>query len=250
MYKHSAKAVKLKSMKNFFRLTIFCFCTLIVFSNLLACKKPIMDTIKTADNKNGISYLALGDSYTIGERVAVNDRFPMQTTALLKNNDLQFQTPQIIATTGWTTTDLLNAIQEEKLSKGYDVVTLLIGVNNQYQRKSIDDYRDEFTALLNLSIQFARNNKNHVIVLSIPDYSVMPFSANLNKQLIARDIDAFNAVNKEVTESLGVTYLDITAISREAATNMDLVADDGLHPSGEQYGRWAALLAPLIKAKL
>ena len=208
-----------------------------------------MDSITTAaGNTNQKSYLALGDSYTIGESVGTNDRFPVQTAALLKDSNRLIKPPQIIAQTGWTTTDLLAALQRENPPKNFDMVTLLIGVNNQYQGKSIDVYRNEFTTLLVKAIQFARENKDHVVVLSIPDYSVMPFSANLDKQKISREIDAFNAVNKEVTRQMGVTYLDITQISREAATNTALVAGDGLHPSGEQYARWAALLAPLIKA--
>ncbi len=208
-----------------------------------------MDSITTAaGNTNQKSYLALGDSYTIGESVGTNDRFPVQTAALLKDSNRLIKPPQIIAQTGWTTTDLLAALQRENPPKNFDMVTLLIGVNNQYQGKSIDVYRNEFTTLLVKAIQFARENKDHVVVLSIPDYSVMPFSANLDKQKISREIDAFNAVNKEVTRQMGVTYLDITQISREAATNNALVAGDGLHPSDEQYARWAALLAPLIKA--
>lgn len=237
-------------MKKYFRLHLFYFSSLIVFSTLLSCKKTTMDSIITAvEDINGKSYLALGDSYTIGESVTASERFPMQTAALLKDSILQIKTPQIIAQTGWTTSDLLAALQRENPPSSFDMVTLLIGVNNQYQGKSIDVYRNEFSKLLVKSIQYARNNKNHVVVLSIPDYSVMPFSNNLDKPKIAREIDAFNAVNKEVTQQMGVAYLDITPISREASTNRALIAADGLHPSGEQYARWAALLAPLIKAR-
>ena len=209
-----------------------------------------MDSISTpVGNTNQKSYLALGDSYTIGESVGTNERFPVQTAVLLQDSNRLIKPPQIIAQTGWTTTDLLTALQRENPPKNFDIVTLLIGVNNQYQGKSLDVYRNEFTTLLVKAIQYARENKDHVVVLSIPDYSVMPFSANLDKQKIAREIDAFNAVNKEVTRQMGVTYLDITPISREAATNPALIAGDGLHPSGEQYARWAALLAPIIKAR-
>ncbi len=236
-------------MKNYFRFYLICFSSLIVFSTLLACKKNTMNsTLPPVTNTNEKKFLALGDSYTIGESVGTNERFPVQTEVLLQDSTHQIKAPQIIAQTGWTTTDLLAALQRENPPKNFDIVTLLIGVNNQYQGKSLDVYRNEFTTLLVKAIQYARENKNHVVVLSIPDYSVMPFSANLDKAKIAREIDAFNAVNKEVTRQIGVAYLDITPISREAATNPALIAGDGLHPSGEQYARWSALLAPIIKA--
>ena len=238
------------NMEKHLRLVTLCVCSLIVFSTLSACKKNIMDSITMpADNTNGKTYLALGDSYTIGESVAASERFSMQAVAFLKDSGLQINTPQIIAQTGWTTTDLLIALQRENPPKNFDLVTLLIGVNNQYQGKSIADYRSEFKTLVVKSIEYARDNKNHVIVLSIPDYSVMPFSKNLDKQKIAREIDDYNYINKQVCQQMGVTYLNVTAISREAATNKALIAEDGLHPSAEQYARWSALLAPLIKAR-
>ena len=237
-------------MEKHLRLVTLCVCSLIVFSTLSACKKNIMDSITMpADNTNGKTYLALGDSYTIGESVAASERFPMQAVAFLKDSGLQINTPQIIARTGWTTTDLLIALQRENLPKTFDLVTLLIGVNNQYQGKSIADYRSEFKTLVVKSIEYARDNKNHVIVLSIPDYSVMPFSKNLDKEKIAREIDDYNYINKQICQQMGVTYLNVTAISQEAATNAALIAEDGLHPSGVQYAKWAALLAPLIKAR-
>ena len=237
-------------MNKYFRIPFFCFCTLIVFSTLSSCKKTTMDSIISPDEPtNGKSYLAIGDSYTIGESVGTNERFPIQTAALLQDSNRLIKTPKIIAQTGWTTGDLLSALQRENPPKNYDIVTLLIGVNNQYQSRSLDIYRNEYTTLLVKAIQYAREDKNHVFVLSIPDYSVMPYAANMDKQKIAREIDAFNAVNKEVTLQMGVTYLDITPISREAATNAALIAGDGLHPSAEQYARWSALLAPIIKAR-
>ena len=237
-------------MKKYIRLASLCFCSLIVFSTLSACKKTTMDSIKIpVEPSNQKTYLALGDSYTIGESVGTNERFPVQTRALLLDSIPQIKTPQIIAQTGWTTADLISALQRENLPKNFDIVTLLIGVNNQYQRKSIDVYRNEFTTLLVKAIQFARENKNHVFVLSIPDYSVTPFAANMDKAKIAREIDEYNFISKEVCYQMGVTYLNITPISREAATNPALIAGDGLHPSGAQYARWSALLAPIIKER-
>ena len=194
------------------------------------------------------TYLALGDSYTIGESVPVAERFPNQVVSFLRAQQIRINDPQIIATTGWTTKNLLDAINASTLQNNYDVVSLLIGVNNQYQGKSIDEYKTEFTALLNKSIQFAGNKKQNVFVVSIPDYSVTPFAQNSDKAKIAREIDAFNAANKMISLQLGVNYIDITPISREP--DPALVAGDGLHPSGKQYKRWADLLVPLFKQVL
>lgn len=215
---------------------------------------PIMvdTTVITLPKKDTIfSYLALGDSYTIGQSVAINERYPVQTKELLLNDSIQFYLPEIIAQTGWTTANLLNRINTSPpLKNRYDVVTLLIGVNNQYQGKSQEQYRKEFTMLLNKSIQFAGNKINRVFVLSIPDYSVTPFANGSDKVKIAAQIDSFNLINKEISLAAGVGYLDITPSTRMAATDIDLVAYDGLHPSGKEYAKWALLLAPLIKEAL
>lgn len=190
------------------------------------------------------NYLALGDSYTIGQSVTEQERFPNQTVALLRGLNIKINDPKIIATTGWTTKNLLDALDAAAPSNNYDVVSLLIGVNNQYQGRSIDEYKTEFTILLNRSIQYAGGKPTHVFVLSIPDYSVTPFANGMNKTKIAMEIDQFNAVNKTISTQFGVNYLDITSISREP--DPALVASDGLHPSGKQYKRWADLLAPMM----
>jgi len=195
------------------------------------------------------SYLALGDSYTIGQSVPESDRFPNQVARLLRGENIKIDDPKIIATTGWTTGNLINALNLSPPQKKYSFVSLLIGVNNQYQGKSIDEYKVEFTLLLNRSIEYA-GNKRKVFVLSIPDYSVTPFASNSDKKKIASEIDSFNAINKEISYQLGVNYLDITAISREALNDATLIATDGLHPSGKQYKRWAELLAPMMKKSL
>ncbi len=193
------------------------------------------------------NYLALGDSYTIGQSVSEAERFPEQTVQLLKSQTIKIGNPYIIATTGWTTGDLIDAINKNPPPNNYSAVTLLIGVNNQFQGRSIDEYKTQFTLLLNRSIQFAEGKPSHVFVLSIPDYSVTPFARNYDTAKIAREIDAFNLANKNISVQLGVNYLDITPISREAKNDPSLIANDGLHPSGLQYKRWAALLAPLMK---
>ncbi len=191
--------------------------------------------------------LALGDSYTIGQSVPEADRFPVQAVNDFNRQGIKFYTPEIIARTGWTTADLLNGIAgTPPVRKSYDIVTLLIGVNNQYQMQSQQQYAIEFAVLLKKAIQYAGNNKKRVIVLSIPDYSVTPFGNTPLKDTIAREIDEFNAINKELSDKAGVNYLDITAFTRMAATNPDLIAGDGLHPSGIEYKVWVTALIPVI----
>lgn len=202
-------------------------------------------------NQNGaaLTYLALGDSYTIGEAVSENQSFPYQLIPQLKSLGLDVVAkPKIIAKTGWTTDDLQSAIKAENLTQKYDIVTLLIGVNNQYRGYSATTYRKEFVALLQTAIGFANGNKKHVFVVSIPDWGVTPFGKNSGKStaVIAQEIDAFNAVNKEETLALGVSYTDITPGSRNAATDVSLVATDGLHPSGKMYGEWAVKIASAV----
>jgi len=197
------------------------------------------------------SFLALGDSYTIGESVPSSERFPVQTVKYLQDQGINFSDPEIIAQTGWTTGNLLSALYSIAPTKSiYDIVTLLIGVNNQYQRRTEQEYADEFLTLLNKAIQYVGNNKKRVIVLSIPDYSVTPFASRSDKVLIAKEIDAFNAINKIISNHAGVNYLDTTASTRLAVNDLSLVANDGLHPSGREYKVWAEELIPIIKTAL
>ena len=197
------------------------------------------------------SYLALGDSYTFGQSVNSEDRFPVQTVKLLTAQGFKFTAPEIIAQTGWTTANLLNAIAvAAPLKNTYDIVTLLIGVNNQYQHKSKEEYAAEFLALLKKAIFFADNKIKRVIVLSIPDYGVTPFANGSDRGVIAIDIDAFNAINKNISDSAGVNYLNITASSRLAANDLALIASDGLHPSGIEYKVWTMGLVPIIEKAL
>lgn len=196
------------------------------------------------------SYLALGDSYTIGESVPAAENFPNQTAQLLRNAGFDFEAPEIIATTGWTTDELQNAILKHKLQATFDVVTLLIGVNNQYRERAVENYKPEFELLLQQAIHFAGNNPHHVIVLSIPDWGVTPFAVDRNRNRIAKEIDAFNAVNKSISEKYEVHYLDITPGTREAAHDRSLIATDGLHPSGKEYSLWATELEKVIATLL
>jgi lysophospholipase L1-like esterase len=195
------------------------------------------------------SVLALGDSYTIGEGVDVNHRWPVLMVKQLNDRGEAFATPKIIAKTGWTTDELDAGIKQEELAEKYDWVTLLIGVNNQYRGREIDEYRTQFRQLLKLAIERAGNNPKRVIVLSIPDWGVTPFALKRNRDpaIIAKEIDQFNQVNREVTAELAAHYIDITKLTRDAANEPSkyLVADE-LHPSVEMYKQWAKLASQLI----
>lgn len=200
-----------------------------------------------------LTYLALGDSYTIGEAVAQQDSFPYQLVAQLNSKDRLFEQPKIIAKTGWTTAELQDGIKaDDNLSNRYDVVTLLIGVNNQYRGYAIEAYEKEFKVLLDKAIAFAGGNRKRVFVISIPDWGVTAFGKKSGKDtaVIAKEIDAFNAVSKKETLRQGVSYTDITTGSREALTNPALIAEDGLHPSAKMYATWASALSAKIAASL
>ncbi|MEO6220438.1 MAG: SGNH/GDSL hydrolase family protein [Ginsengibacter sp.] len=228
-------------------------CFSIIFISLLSCAKKndnnLHNPINTVDTVHK-TYLALGDSYTIGESVADSERFPAQTIKLLRNQKIDITHPDIIAVTGWTTGNLLNALNTTTIKTNYSIVTLLIGVNNQYQGKSLNEYKGEFSELLSKAISYAGYKRNRVFVLSIPDYSVTPFAQRSDTSKISRDINAFNAANKAIAVNEGVHYLDITPISRDAKNNPALIAGDGLHPSGIQYKKWSDLLAPVILQEL
>jgi lysophospholipase L1-like esterase len=218
---------------------------------LLYCnKKDAYTPAITTPSNNTRKYLALGDSYTIGQSVAETDRFPAQTKKWLTDNGIALYDPQIIATTGWTTTALQNAIQAQNPVGPYDFVSLLIGVNDQYQWHDTTGYRERFRQLLVKSMQLADGRHNRVFVLSIPDYSVTPFGRSMDTSLIRRQIDQFNAINKEVTLQNNCQYLDITPSTREAANDPSLIAGDGLHPSGKEYKKWADMLGSMIKNAL
>jgi lysophospholipase L1-like esterase len=208
------------------------------------------DTTKTIAD-TGMSYLALGDSYTIGQSVEPSQSFPNILTSQLIRAHFNFNVdPTILATTGWTTGNLIDAINQSGLTgKKYDIVTLLIGVNDQYQGLNHDIYRINFKHLLDTAITFAGGNKNRVFVLSIPDYGVTPF-ADGRHSVIGPQIDQFNAINKQISNTAEVNYIDITGISRQAAKYPNLIASDGLHPSAEMYTEWVTVLEPIVAAQL
>jgi lysophospholipase L1-like esterase len=195
--------------------------------------------------------LALGDSYTIGEDVLPHERWPVRLAALLRGRGLSIAEPRIIARTGWTTDELSRGIDDDPPTGEYDLVTLLIGVNDQYRGRPADDYRERFRALLQRAIGFASQKKpSRVIVLSIPDWGVTPFAADLDRSTIAEEIDRYNAINSELTAQSGAHYVDVTPISRGAAGDNLLLASDGLHPSGAMYEDWARLVSPVAERAL
>ncbi|MBE0610802.1 MAG: SGNH/GDSL hydrolase family protein [Dehalococcoidia bacterium] len=189
-------------------------------------------------------FLALGDSYTIGESVDAEERWPVQLAAMLRERGIDVAEPEIVATTGWTTDELASAIVEREPRGPYGLVSLLIGVNNQYRGQLLEEYRNQFYGLLEQAIAFAGDEPGRVLVLSIPDWGVTPFADGRDRDQIAREIDAFNAVNRDESASAGARYVDVTPISRMAASDRRLVAEDGLHPSGLTYRAWAELALP------
>jgi lysophospholipase L1-like esterase len=191
-------------------------------------------------------YLALGDSYTIGESVSAEDRWPDQLAKLLESENIKTEVT-IIARTGWTTSELWQGIRAVKISPPYDLVSLLIGVNNQYRGYAINEYRDQFNFLLHKAIEYADGDPDRVFVLSIPDWGMTPFASDRGREHISKEIDEFNSMNREMSEKAGVHYIDVTSISRESINDTTLTAPDGLHPSGKMYAMWAEKALPIVK---
>lgn len=209
---------------------------LIIFFLLQYCSMDAQHTIQP------MKYLALGDSYTIGESVPEVERWPNQLVDSLNKKGHQIGRPTIIATTGWRTDDLKNAMTKAHLKNKYDLVSLLIGVNNQYQGKLSSQYVIEFEELLKTAIRLAKRKKQRVFVVSIPDYGFTPFGKP-NQEAITKAIDEFNEINARITYKYGIQYFDITEISREGLKDPSLVATDGLHPSGKMYSYWVELIS-------
>lgn len=200
---------------------------------------------------NGIplAYLALGDSYTIGEGVAEDGRWPVQLARALRDEGIELADPRIIATTGWTTDELAAAIDAAGPLGTYDLVSLLIGVNNQYRERGVEEYRGQFEALLRRAIGLAGGRADHVLVLSIPDWGVTPFAAasGRDRGVIAAELDAFNAAARVACRAAGVAFVDITPVSRARGHEPEMLAADGLHPSAAMYALWAQLALPVAR---
>jgi len=194
------------------------------------------------------TWLALGDSYTIGEGVPLYDSYPYQALRMLRRKGDDWSAPEIVARTGWTTDELMAGIEAAQPAARYDLVTLLIGVNNQYRGRGLDEYERQFAALLQTAIRLAGFERGHVVVLSIPDWGVTPFAAGRDLRRIASEIDVFNAVNRSVSMREGAGWIDVTGSTREARGDAARLASDGLHPSGLEYAIWAAALAERVAA--
>ena len=201
-----------------------------------------------------ITHLALGDSYTIGEGVAADGRWPVQLATALREQGIGLADPRIIATTGWTTDELSAAIDAAEPLGRWDFVSLLIGVNNQYRGRSVADYRGEFRDLLARAIKLADGRADRVLVLSIPDWGVTPFAMRSgtpqprpDRAQIATELDAYNAAAQALCAQHGVAFVDITGASRTHGGDAAMLADDGLHPSAAMYTQWTALALPVAR---
>lgn len=235
-------------------------CSIICLCLLLSCTTT-KKTNNTENSNKKINYLALGDSYTIGESVKIRERYPVQLAEkiefLSKNetnkkdekNRIYFEEPQIIAKTGWTCEELLTAIrleeQKNELKQKYDIVSLLIGVNDQYRNYDSTKYEQRFEKLLQKAISLAGKDASKVFVISIPDWGVTDYAKNkkMDAQKVATEIDYYNKINKQITLKYKVRYFDITSISRKAVSDKSLIAKDGLHPSANMYKAWVELMA-------
>jgi lysophospholipase L1-like esterase len=199
--------------------------------------------------EGALRYLALGDSYTIGEGVDSAGRWPVQLARALRARKLDVADPEIIARTGWTTDELAAGIKAAAPRGPYSLVSLLIGVNNQYRGRDAEQYRTEFKALLAQAAGFAGGRASHVVVLSIPDWGVTPFATGRDRAKIGAEIDRFNAIGREETVVAGARWVDVTPASREPHEGW-VGAKDGLHPTAAQYARWAALALDSAAAAL
>lgn len=227
----------MKSLSNIFFLIVLSF-----FSSCSTDKKM------TKNPSGTTNYLALGDSYTIGESVCASCNFPIQLQdALLKSNSKSLQT-KIIARTGWTTTNLKSAVAKANTSNDYDLVTLSIGVNNQYQNKPFKLYEKEFQELVTIAITKAKGNKKNVIVISIPDYAFTPFGGS--SKTVSTEIEKYNAFAANYCKANQIAFVNITPITQRGLTDTKLVASDGLHPSKEAYSEFVTLLLPKAKSSL
>jgi lysophospholipase L1-like esterase len=197
-----------------------------------------------------LTYLALGDSYTIGETVPLHESFPYQLVAALRRKERKIAAPEIVAKTGWTTDELELAIRNHVLLEKYDMVSLLVGVNNQYRSRPIIEFKQQVEDLIRKAILFAGDKKDNVIVLSIPDYSLTPFATEMDREKIAHEIDLFNNVIKALTIQYKTRYVDITEGMRMAEERTGLIGTDGLHPSPSEYANWVNQILPEAESLL
>jgi lysophospholipase L1-like esterase len=229
-------------LNTYFSLNLSSLFLFLIF--LTGCNSKI-DPSETFDPEP-ISYLALGDSYTIGTGISEENNYPNQLTDSLTARGYTFDTTAVIATNGWTTTDLKNGIQSINPDTNYDLVSLLIGVNNQYQRLNIELYRTEFTELLEQAIEFAGGDTTAVFVISIPNYGVTPFAQSRDPERIEMEIQSYNEIAKVITTNYNIPYINITPISELAAGDTSWLASDELHPSAKMYSLWVDEMVPTV----
>ncbi len=230
----------------------------LVFLGLLLCfgcssPQSVVDgepVTMPVPNKPVLRFLALGDSYTFGERVSEPERWPVQLANQLRHDNLNVANPDIIARTGWTTDELQRAIVTCNLHGPYDLVSLQIGVNNQYRGRSLETYRMEFRQLLQTAIALANRQPQHVLVLSIPDWGQSPSATGQNRAVISQAIDQFNAVAASECQQAEVAFVDITPLTRQAANDDTQFVSDGLHYSGKHMKQWAKTAQPIARALL
>ena len=205
----------------------------------------------TATPQTNTRLLALGDSYTIGEGVADSDRWPMQLANALRREHT-IDAPEILAKTGWTADELADAMRRHTFHPPYALVTLLIGVNDQYRERDIQNYRDQFSKLLRRAIEFSGQRPQRVIVVSIPDWGVTRFGRESGRDVtkIARDIDLYNVANAQISQSQRAHHVDVTALSRIGGDAADMLVGDGLHPSAAMYRRWVEAILPVAQRAL
>lgn len=228
----------LPHLRFFFPSIIF---SLLILSN---CTNEIKQT--NSPGIEPISYLALGDSYTIGTGINEENNWPNQLSETLKDNDLKVEKTQVIAVNGWTTTDLKNGITEASPDSSFDLVSLLIGVNNQYQGLDIELYRTEFRELLEQSIAFAKGDTSRVFVVSIPNYGVTPFGKYRDPDVVGKEIALYNDIAENISGEYGIPFMNITPISEEAEDDGSLLASDELHPSAKMYAMWVEEMFPTV----
>lgn len=222
---------------------------LLFLLSIASCEnnQPIIE--EPSSELKDLRYLALGDSYTIGESVEISERWPVQLANRLRGDSIDVVDPDIIARTGWTTDELIAAIDASaEKDSVYDVVSLLIGVNNQFRGYPLDQYKTELPELLNTAIQLAGGDPSMVFMLSIPDYGLTPFGQTRNPERIAEELDIYNAVADSICQSFQVAYYDITEVSREFGLDPEYVASDNLHPSGKMYEAWVNGVYDRVKA--
>ncbi|WP_428653968.1 SGNH/GDSL hydrolase family protein [Runella sp.] len=226
--------------------------SILILMTACAAESPMNDVLTPDPDEvpGQYRYLSLGDSYTIGESVAPEERWSVILTELLRKSNITIANPEIIAQTGWTTADLMEGIKSRNPKGPYNLVSVLIGVNNQYRGQSIERYRTELRELLQQAIGFAGGNIERVFMLSTPDWGVTPFAKGSDQAKIAGEIDAFNAVAQEECKKLGILFIDITPLSRTARNDVSLVAKDGLHFSGKMYRQWAEFALPTVQNRL